>query len=113
MSQYVILCLNSGSSSLKFALYRVGDADELRLASGAVENIGLSGGRLWIRGRDEKTLVDVRREFPTHNAAAAGVAESASMLGLPKPDAAGHRVVHGGPRYAEPRQVDGALLSDL
>jgi acetate kinase len=113
LSQCVILCLNSGSSSLKFALYRVGDADELRLASGAVEDIGLSGGRLWIRGRDEKTLVDVRREFPTHTAAAAGVAESASTLGLPKPDAAGHRVVHGGPHYAESRQVDGALLSDL
>jgi acetate kinase len=113
LSQCVILCLNSGSSSLKFALYRVGDADELRLASGAVEYIGSSDGRLWIRGRDEKTLVDVRREFPTHNAAAAGVAESAGMLGLSKPDAAGHRVVHGGPHYTASTQVDGTLLSEL
>jgi len=105
--------LNSGSSSLKFALYRVGDAQELRLASGAVENIGFSGGRLWIRDSDEKNLVDVRREFPTHTAAAAAVAESASTLGLPKPDAAGHRVVHGGPCYTASTQVDGTLLSDL
>jgi acetate kinase len=113
LSRHVILCLNSGSSSLKFAVYRLGDADELRLAFGAVENIGLPGGRLWIRGRDEETLMDVRREFPTHTAAAAGVAKSASTLGLPKPDAAGHRVVHGGPHCTASRQVDGALLSDL
>jgi len=37
-----ILCLNSGSSSLKLALYE----DETRVASVTVERIGADGGRL-------------------------------------------------------------------
>src|SRR5271169_2743890 len=113
MSQNVILCLNSGSSSLKFALYRLGEADEVRLANGAVENIGLAQGRIWIRDPEGQEVIDVRRrDFPTHTAAAAGIVESARSLGLPRPDAAGHRVVHGGPHHTVPKQVDAALLAD-
>jgi acetate kinase len=37
----IVLCLNSGSSSLKFALYQLGDDEEVLLAAGAVERIGL------------------------------------------------------------------------
>jgi acetate kinase len=51
-AKHVILCLNSGSSSLKFALYRLGKAEEVRLAHGAVERIGLAGGHLWVQGMD-------------------------------------------------------------
>jgi len=43
----VILCMNSGSSSLKFALYQLGEAAEIALAAGAVERVGLPGGSLW------------------------------------------------------------------
>jgi acetate kinase len=45
---HVILCLNSGSSSLTFALYQRRGLDEQRLAQGAVERIGLTGGHLWL-----------------------------------------------------------------
>jgi acetate kinase len=51
-SKHVILCLNSGSSSLKFALYHLGEVEEVRLAHDAVERIGLASGHLWIRGED-------------------------------------------------------------
>ena len=34
-ASYVILCLNSGSSSLNFALYRLGEVVEVQLARGA------------------------------------------------------------------------------
>ena len=61
-----ILCLNSGSSSLKFALYHLGEAEETRLAEGAVERIGLHDGHLWIRGADEVILAEVHRDFPAH-----------------------------------------------
>ena len=40
-----VLCVNSGSSSLKVALYE----DETPIASGAVEGIGLEEGRLTVR----------------------------------------------------------------
>ena len=45
-----ILCLNAGSSSLKFAIYEhkaaAAGGDESRLVAGAVERIGLKEGRL-------------------------------------------------------------------
>ena len=113
MPQHIVLCLNCGSSSLKFALYQLGETEELRLANGAVEGIGLPAGRLWIRGLNGDALVEIRREFATHAAAAAAVAESAGGLGLPTPEAAGHRIVHGGPHYTAPTRIDGAVLENL
>lgn len=99
-TQHVILCLNSGSSSLKFALYRLGDSQEVRLAQGAVERIGLSGGHLWIQGKDNDVLVNIYRDFPDFTASAEGISTVARNLGLPSLSAAGHRVVHGGPNHS-------------
>jgi acetate kinase len=109
----VILCLNSGSSSFKFALYRLVESEEERLAQGAVERIGMPEGRLWIKGQSDDPMVDVRREFDGHEAAAAGISEAAKNLKFPPPDAAGHRVVHGGPDHRAPQLVDTALIRDL
>jgi acetate kinase len=58
MASPVILCLNSGSSSLKFALYRIGEAEELLLTQGAAELNDERVTRLWIHSphkRVEKT----------------------------------------------------------
>ena len=110
---HVILCLNSGSSSLKFALYSLGDTQEERIASGAVEGIGLSGGRLWIRGKDNDQLVDVQGDFPDFTASAKGISAVARDLGFPSPVAAGHRVVHGGPNHSSSERVDSVLLAEL
>jgi acetate kinase len=112
-AKHVILCLNSGSSSLKFALYRLGDGEEVRLAHGAAERIGLAGGHLWLRGTDNEALVDVDRDFPDHTAAAEGIAAAAKGLGFPPPEAVGHRVVHGGPEHTAPERVDAQLLAEL
>jgi acetate kinase len=110
---HVILCLNSGSSSLKFALYSMDEGREVQLARGAVERIGLSEGRLWIRGKDNDLLAHVRRDFPDFRASAQGVAEAAKDLGFPMPAAAGHRVVHGGPNHSGSELVNGTLLAEL
>jgi acetate kinase len=112
-AHHVILCLNSGSSSLKFALYDLGAVEEVRLAHGAVEHIGLAGGHLWIWGMDNDVLVDVQRDFPGHMAAAEGVSAAAKDLGFPPPVAVGHRVVHGGPDHTAPERVDAQLLAEL
>ena len=90
---YVILCLNSGSSSLKFALYRLNGTDEKRLAHGAVERIGLSDGHLWLQGTDDKELVREPRDFPDHAGAVAAMFRAAAQGGFPHPVAVGHRVV--------------------
>jgi acetate kinase len=111
--KHVILCLNSGSSSLKFALYHLGAVEEVRLAHGAVERIGLAGGHLWIQGMDNDALVDVHRDFPDHAVAAEGISAAAKGLGLPPPVAVGHRVVHGGPDHTAPERLEAPLLAEL
>jgi acetate kinase len=108
----VILCINSGSSSLKFALYRFAQMEE-RLIYGAVERIGLHNGRLWIKGSGDISLADVHEDFSGHSAAAAGIFAATKNLGLPQPLAAGHRVVHGGPNRSSSQRVNGLLLSGL
>jgi acetate kinase len=110
---HMILCLNSGSSSLKFALYQLRGPDERRLAQGAVERIGLTDGHLWIQGADDKDLVDERRDFPDHTAAVEAMFTAAAQMGFPPPVAVGHRVVHGGPDHTAPERVGAPLLAEL
>ena len=43
-----VLTINSGSSSLKFSLYRMGQT-ETRVLSGTLERIGLQGGQFRVR----------------------------------------------------------------
>src|SRR5262245_55985840 len=111
--KHVILCLNSGSSSLKFSLYRLAHEEEVRLAHGAVERIGLSGGRLWIQGQDNKALVDVQRDFPDFAVSADSISAAAKDIGFPSPVAAGHRLVYGGPNHSASERVDAAFLKEL
>ena len=112
-AKHVILCLNSGSSSLKFALYCLHGVEEARLAQGAVEGIGLSEGRLWMRDKDNNAIADFRRDFPDFAASAEGISSVARDLKFPSPVAAGHRVVQGGPNHSASELVDDALLAEL
>ncbi len=113
MAGHVILCLNSGSSSLKFALYRLAAGGEERLAEGAVERIGLPGGQRWIRGPAEAVLADAPGDCPDHGAAVGTVLSSLEERNLPALAAVGHRLVHGGPDHAAPERVTPRLLEDL
>ena len=108
-----ILSMNSGSSSLKFALYQLGDEEETLLAEGAVERIGLQDGHLWIRGARKEPLEDVHSDFPEHKAAVQATFTALNELSLPQPAAVGHRLVHGGPDHASPVRVDPRLLDTL
>ncbi len=110
-----ILCLNSGSSSLKFALYRPQGAGEALLAAGAAERIGLAAGLLWVRGADRRRplLLERKEDFSDHEAAVDAVFGAAARLLLPEPGAVGHRVVHGGADHSAPERVDARLLADL
>jgi acetate kinase len=112
-AEHVILCINSGSSSLKFALYSLGELSETKIAQGAVEGIGLPAGHLWIRDKNNNVLADIRRAFPEHVAAAEAVSEAAKNSGFPRPAAAGHRVVHGGPHHSTAERVNASLLREL
>lgn len=84
-----VLALNTGSSSLKYGLYRVdGDACETLLS----EQTGAPGGD----GDPIAAIVGALRE-----------------RGLPAPEAIGHRLVHGGPNVREHARIDEALMVHL
>ena len=109
----VVLTLNAGSSSVKWALFRA-RAQPVRLAAGKLERIGLPDGILTVTDaasgqRDRRTI-----QVPDH---AAGVqvlieqlAQSGKGLSI---HAIGHRVVHGGSRYADPVVMSPEVLEEL
>lgn len=108
-----IVSLNSGSSSLKFAVYRLGFGTEERLIAGAVEQIGLPSGRFWVSGKTGAMQVDEIRKFSTSREAFETLLTLLQQSGLPTADAFGHRVVHGGPEHVEPELVTRELLDSL
>ena len=111
--KHTILCINSGSSSMKFALYFVRETEEL-IAEGAVERIGLSGGWLWLKDGQSKRLVDKHSEFSDHKDAVKAMFTTAMVdQHLPSPDGVGHRLVHGGPKHKAPEMVTPELMLTL
>jgi len=101
-----ILCVNSGSSSLKVALYE----DEVRIASRAVAGIGLGEGRLTVRDAGARVVRDEPGVFDDARAALRAALAGAT---LPPLDAVGHRVVHGGADHAAPERVTPQLVAAL
>lgn len=109
----VILCLNSGSSSHKFALYRFDEGKDELLAEGAAERIGLKGGSLWIRDGRKNALSSVDRDFANPETVQQFLFEEIDRLQLPRPSAIGHRLVHGGPDHSAPERITPELTDDL
>jgi len=109
----LVLCLNSGSSSLKFAVYRCGNGDDVELARGAVEGIAQEHGRLWIQQPKDGQRQESHRSFVSHQAAFEAAMNSLSSLELPAFSVVGHRVVHGGDQFDGPTRIDAQVLGTL
>jgi acetate kinase len=110
-TEHVILTLNSGSSSVKFALYRIGRTETL-LVRGSLERIGLADGRFRAEG-DGVSRVDRSLALPDH-AAALTVLLDWLRAQFPAPLAAvGHRVVQGGLKLTEPCIITPEVLDTL
>ena len=98
-----ILVLNCGSSSIKYKLFDMTSGDVM--AQGGIEKIGLPGAFLKLTGKDGKKVV-LEKGIPGHQE---GIEFILSVLtdatyGCIKEykeiDAVGHRVVHGGEKFA-------------
>jgi acetate kinase len=107
-----ILCLNGGSSSLKFAVFRMDRQAEERVLSGAVEAIGAAEGKSWLR-RGSAIISEVKGSFSDHAAAVRGMFSALHQQDVTQLAAAGHRIVHGGPRFSAPQPVDAELKREL
>ena len=107
-----ILTLNSGSSSIKFALYAMGEEERL-VVRGEAERIGQRDGLFWMTDAQGRSLARDRMPLPDHDAALGvlfQVLQPHVEQGL---EAVGHRIVHGGARHTRPEWIDAALLAEL
>ena len=108
-----ILVINCGSSSLKFQL--INTDDESVLAKGLCERIGIDGSRLVYqpKGSDKITT---EAPMPTHKQAIQMVLDALTdstngvIKSLDEVGAVGHRVVHGGEKFASSTIITDEML---
>ncbi len=108
-----ILAINGGSSSIKFSLYATQPALHASVA-GQIGGIGGSAPVFSAEGVDPSDNFS-RRVAANDQAAAAGMLIDwiSERIGAGALVGAGHRIVHGGPKYHAPRRITPALLRDL
>ena len=98
-----VLVINCGSSSLKFQL--INSESEAVLAKGLCERIGIDGRLTYQPAGGEKNVSE--KAMPTHTEAIQFVidaltdADTGVVKSLDEIGAVGHRVVHGGEKYAK------------
>ena len=111
-SDALIGVINAGSSSLKFAVYE----DGCRVLSGQVDGIGVRPAARAFKG--DRQALEPPDLGATPPAAPGDVLPllipwAKDQLGGRRLAALGHRVVHGGTKYARPERVTKALLDEL
>jgi acetate kinase len=111
----VVLAVNSGSSSLKFGLYRhpAGECNPQLLLAGGASGIGHPNGRLEVKDAAGTTLLDQAYTLSSQGHALKEILDQVGRLGHGQPAAIGHRVVHGGPHLRAHQLIDDALLEKL
>jgi len=108
-----VLCLNGGSSSLKFAIYQIDKGSEVRLAEGAAEEVGLPSARFWMRDSQGRMVADTSAGLHGTSEVVTLLLGALSRNGSAQFSAAGHRIVHGGPDYTSPQLVTPSLMLAL
>ncbi len=110
-----VLVINAGSSSLKYQLINM--ATQQVLCKGQVERIGIDGSFLKQKGGAEEA--DIHAEIKDHNDAIEMVLKALTdpkhgvVKSLEEIDAVGHRVLHGGEKFADPVLVNDQVIRDL
>lgn len=112
-----LLVLNAGSSSIKFQLFGLEDAETpVRHIKGQIEGVG-TAPRLIAKDKNGKAIgeeswpVEVVADVPS--ALDKLLAWLVAKLGGALPAAVGHRVAHGGATFDEPAAVDDRILRQL
>jgi acetate kinase len=109
---HTILTINGGSSSIKFAMFEVGELLR-RTLSGKIGRIGLRGTTMTvddIAGRQQHSFGIAASDYKSAAKCLIGWLEQRNQFDSVK--AIGHRVVHG-MRHTAPALVTGKLLAEL
>ena len=111
-----VLVINAGSSSLKYQL--MDTATRTVLAKGLCERIGIDG-RLTHKVPAKDLKLEFEIAMPTHAEAIQSVldaltsAEHGVIRSMSEIDAVGHRVVHGGEKFAASARIDADVMAAL
>jgi acetate kinase len=118
-----ILVINSGSSSLKAALFAGGEGagngvtDERLLLAANATGIGQTEGKLSIKDGDGKPLApsdgEDKHDYRSQAEALAAIAGRLAEHAGDAPVAVGHRIVHGGMHLTAHQQITPAVLEQL
>ena len=112
MSNSFVLVINSGSSSLKFAVIdsQSGDA----VLSGLGECFGLSDARMSWKFNGEKKEITIEGDDSHHKIAIGKLVGLTEELGLAQDIVAvGHRIVHGGEKFTQTVRITEEVTAEI
>ena len=110
-----VLVINCGSSSLKYQL--INSDTEAVLAKGLCERIGIDGRLVYQKSGLDKEITEAA--MPTHKQAIQLVLDAlvnpttGAIADLSEIDAVGHRVVHGGEKFATSTVLTDEVISAI
>ncbi|HEX3998187.1 MAG TPA: acetate/propionate family kinase [Pirellulales bacterium] len=107
-----VLTINGGSSSIKFAVYALGERPHKEL-SGEVDRIGLGHSTLSFKisdGTSSRQTIDAADSSRTVEHL---IAWLDNRIGLESIAAVGHRIVHGGPKLWQSKLVESETIAEL
>ena len=111
-----VLVINCGSSSLKYQL--INSDTEAVLAKGLCERIGLEGSVLNHQAAGQDKVV-IQNAMPNHTVAVQMVIDALTdanhgvVKSLSEIDAVGHRIVHGGEKFASSVVIDDEVIKAI
>jgi acetate kinase len=108
-----VLTINAGSSSIKFALFDAVSSPTLQL-NGEIERVGQPGSTIKWKARDDSNSQRRPVEGTNREGSLAPLMQLLKQqIGFDSIHGVGHRIVHGGPDYAEPQAVTPQVISEL
>jgi len=109
----LILTINGGSSSIKFALFHAKQALQ-RVLEGRIERIGMPEALFTVKSVDDTDSFSRPVTAADHSAAVAvlmdWLEDRSDHNALAE---VGHRVVHGAPKYNKPQQITAEMVEEL
>ena len=107
------LCVNAGSSSLKFQLFEM--PEEKVLISGYIEKVGIKGS-FWntkIDGKKIKGEKDLKNHTEAVKVMLDELLKYKAVKSLDEIKGVGHRVLHGGEKYSDSVLVDDEVIQNI
>ncbi|HCJ0885685.1 TPA: acetate/propionate family kinase [Vibrio parahaemolyticus] len=112
MSNSFVLVINSGSSSLKFAVIDSVSSDAV--LSGLGECFGLSDARMSWKFNGEKKEISIEGDDSHHKIAIGKLVGLTEELGLAQDIVAvGHRIVHGGEKFTKTVRITEEVTQEI